>query len=283
VPRVRDWAARAGPACAVRRTGRSGTRFRRPGPTLALVLRPLFGVGNPRGRAEHAQATFLALSASVRALLHCWHAFIRSRIGFSRGVDLFHAPEPHILLRWLSLDLPHQSEAASGSRPDERAPSRAGWWLRARAGFSARARRSAQGAFPPRACLLCPRLRRCPRHGAPPSCDSRWNAKESAGEAPRLRVAHAPSPSFHGSRGISAGVLCTRGRAAFQCLATLPAAQRTPLPRRKCNAHSIPLFGWPGAVSAQLKRVVGGGRRRKLSGWPGGKRPKYRRGLRLLG
>jgi hypothetical protein len=198
--------------------------------TLALVLRPLFGVGNPRGWAERAQATFLALSASVRAQLHCWHAVIRSRIGFSRAVDLFHAPEPHILLRWLSLDPPHQSEAASGSRPDGRAPSRAGWWLRVRAGFSARARRSAQGAFPPRACLLYPRLRRCPRRGAPPSCDSRWNAKESAGEAPRLRVAHAPSPSFHGSRGISAGVLCTRARAAFQCLATLPVAPRTPLP-----------------------------------------------------
>jgi hypothetical protein len=125
---------------------------------------------------------------------------------------------------------PHQSGAASGSRPDGRAPSRAGWWLRVRAGFSARARRSAQGAFPPRACLLYPRLRRCPRRGAPPSCDSRWNAKESAGEAPRLPVAHAPSPSFHGSRGISAGVLCTRARAAFQCLATLPVAPRTPLP-----------------------------------------------------
>jgi hypothetical protein len=74
--------------------------------TLALVLRPLFGVGNPRGWAERAQATFLALSASVRAQLHCWHAVIRSRIGFSRAVDLFHAPEPQILLRWLSLDPP---------------------------------------------------------------------------------------------------------------------------------------------------------------------------------
>ena len=123
------------------------------GATLALGMRPLFGVGNSRGWAESAQATFLALSASVLALMHWWHALIRSRIGFSRAVDFFHVPEPHILLRWLSLD-PTQSEAASGSRPGGRAPSRAGWWLRVRAGFSARAQRSAQGAFPPRACRL---------------------------------------------------------------------------------------------------------------------------------
>jgi hypothetical protein len=32
---------------------------------------------------------------------------------------------------------------------------------------------------------------------------------------------------------------------------------RTPLPQRQCKARSIPIFGWPGEVSALLKRVVG--------------------------
>jgi hypothetical protein len=52
--------------------------------------------------------------------------------------------------------------------------------------------------------------------------------------------------------------LCAQTRAAFHCLATLPAVLHTPLLQKDCNSSSIPLFGWPGEVAALLKRVVGG-------------------------
>ena len=53
------------------------------GANLALVMRSLFGLGTPRGWADRAQAVFLALPASVRALLHRWRAHLRSPLGFS--------------------------------------------------------------------------------------------------------------------------------------------------------------------------------------------------------
>ena len=102
------------------------------------------------------------------------------------------------------------------------------------------------------------RQKRGPRRGAPHACDARWNATVPAGDAPRLRAALAPSPSLHGARGVSPGALCAQARAAFQGLATRPAALRTPLPPEPCKASSIPRVGGPGEVAALLKRGVGG-------------------------
>jgi transposase len=54
------------------------------GANLALVMRPLYGLGTPRGWAERAQAQGLALRDSVYALLHDWRAHLRSSLGVSR-------------------------------------------------------------------------------------------------------------------------------------------------------------------------------------------------------
>ena len=77
--------------CGARRTrlhGRANTEKRyllqAAGANLALVMRTLYGLGTPRGRAARAQAHLLAFFGSARALLHDWCAHLRSTLGLSR-------------------------------------------------------------------------------------------------------------------------------------------------------------------------------------------------------
>jgi hypothetical protein len=73
--------------------------------------------GGARRTRLRAQATVLALSAAVRALLHWWHAHIRSRIGFSRAEELCHAAEHRILLRHASRCPAYTSSPWTVQRP----------------------------------------------------------------------------------------------------------------------------------------------------------------------
>jgi hypothetical protein len=78
---------------------------------------PVCETGGARRTRLRVQATFLVLSAAVRALLHWWHAHIRSRIGFSRAEELCHAPEHRILLRHAFRCPAHTSSPWTVQRP----------------------------------------------------------------------------------------------------------------------------------------------------------------------
>jgi transposase len=62
------------------------------GANLALVMRTLYGLGTPRGWAEHAQEAFLALLGSMAVALHWWRAHRRSLLAFSRPVEAWWPP-----------------------------------------------------------------------------------------------------------------------------------------------------------------------------------------------
>ena len=250
--------------------------------TLALVLRPLFGVGNPRGWAERAQATFLALSASVRAQLHCWHAVIRSRIGFSRAVDLFHAPEPHILLRWLSLDPPISQRLP----PDH-------------------AQTGANQAGRAGGCVFGRIQRSCPAFGSGCVPTTRVPPVPSASSLPSTRGATILRFAVERQRvgGRSPPPSCSACAIPFVSRISWhlgrrpmhPGACGVPVPRdaSRCPAHTSsphimqrsfhPTLRVARRCISPIETRGWGGRRRKLSRWPGGKRPRYRRGLRHLG
>jgi hypothetical protein len=53
------------------------------GANLALVMRTLYGLGTPRGWADRAQETCLALLGSGYALLHWWRTHLPSLLAFS--------------------------------------------------------------------------------------------------------------------------------------------------------------------------------------------------------
>jgi len=86
-----------------------GVSFHWRAERMEWMFAPVCETGDARRTGLRVQATFLALSAAVHALLHCWHTPIRSRIGFSRAVEICHAPEHGIPLRHSSRCPAHTS------------------------------------------------------------------------------------------------------------------------------------------------------------------------------
>jgi transposase len=69
------------------------------GANLALVMRTLYGLGTPRGWAEHAQEALRAFLGPVRALWHRWWAPLRSRFTISRALAPYWPPRAD-LIHW---------------------------------------------------------------------------------------------------------------------------------------------------------------------------------------
>jgi transposase len=67
------------------------------GANLALVMRTLYGLGTPRGWAEHAPGALRAFLGPVRALWQRWWAPLRSRFTISRALAPYWPPRADLI------------------------------------------------------------------------------------------------------------------------------------------------------------------------------------------